>query len=493
LLLAVLRAVAAAQDAGKPASLDGSVVNSITGNPLPHARVRLIAPESSGKNYGAITGDDGRFMLGSIQPGKYTIHASLRGFLEPHRHPDVECQPQSETHDIRLQLAPEGVIGGRVLDSRGEPVEAARVSANSVNWRAFVETDDRGEFLFTELPAGKYFLRAQPPRDNDDPAEIRTDGTKEEWYGPTWYPNARLKREAAAVEIAAGAETDGIEIRLVRIPIVRVAGSVTGAPPGMQFGVNAFDQQEDDRAYAPVRNGRFEFWRLPPGHYTISALTPSPDGRRFAAVPASVDVADSNVENLTLALIPEFEIAGQIEWDGTPPPAEGLRAAAVRIAAPSLGEDDASMGDGKIGADGSFRVAHVTVGKQQVSLAGVPDNVYVKSLRLGTAEMPEARLDLDADPKDARLIVLLSTAGAEVSGIVKNDAGSPERAEVCLLPDRADAGCERQMLSGQDGRFLFRGLAPGKYKLSITGSDDSTQTLELHEGEKATQNLKAGK
>ncbi|HUB77389.1 MAG TPA: carboxypeptidase-like regulatory domain-containing protein [Bryobacteraceae bacterium] len=491
-LLAILPAIAAAQDGGKSASLDGVVINSTTGDPLPRARVRLIAFDTRGGTYGALTGDDGRFALGSIQPGKYTIQASLRGFLDAQSPQHVECRPESATHDVRLQLAPEGVIGGRVLDSRGEPVQAARVLAQSINWLAFVETDDRGEFLLTELRAGRYFLRAQLPQ-NDDPAEIRTDGTKEEWYGPTWYPNSRSKSEAAAVDIAPGAEIDGIEIRLVKIPIVRVAGTVTGAPPGLEFSVHAFDQQEDNRAYASVRNGKFVFWRLPPGHYTISALTQSPDGRRLAAVPVPVDVADSNVDNLTLALIPEFEIAGQIEWDGTPPSAESLRAPAVRIAAPSLEEDETSRENGKIAEDGSFRVAHVTVGKQRVALAGMPENVYVKSLHLGTVEMPEARLDLDADPKDARLLVVLSTAGAEVSGIVKNGRESPKSAEVCLAPDRADAGCERQMLSGEDGRFLFRGLAPGKYRLSIDGLDNSTQTLELHEGEKATQDLRTGK
>jgi len=45
----------------------------------------------------------------------------------------------------------------------------------------------------------------------------------------------------------------------------------------------------------------------------------------------SLDIAQSNIDNLTLGVVPVFEVAGQVEWDGPPPHNDRLKEAAINL------------------------------------------------------------------------------------------------------------------------------------------------------------------
>ncbi len=490
-LLAVLPAISLGQNAAKPGVVDGSVVNGLTGEPIPHARVTLSVPayrRPAGplKGYGAITGEDGKFSWDSVEPDAYDLVVEMRGFIESEVRSELTISPGNATH-VKLKLVPEAILTGRVLDSHGGPVEGVKVALliGAANFKN-ATTDDRGEFRFTGLPAGKYLLRAAP-LDVRGPAEIRTDGTKEECYAPTWFPNALARNEAAPVEATAGAQIEGIEIRMARIPIVRVSGTVTGVIQH-QLGVVASAGDGSNSGFSEVRDGKFAIWRLPPGKYQLTAQGRTPDGVQSGSYPISLDVGQSNIDNLTLDVVPEFEVVGQVEWDGAPPPSDRLKTAAIIV------QYQYQQYEGTVAADGGFRISHVTAGKQHVELRGMPASVFLKSIRLGPDEMPGRELDLRSDPKGARVTLLLSTAGAEISGVVKSGDVPTPHAFVCLSPDGEPAKCERSARSGADGAFTIRGLAPGRYKLYVAGDLDQpganpAEVIELHEGDKTTRDL----
>jgi hypothetical protein len=486
-LLALLPALAPGQDAVKPGSVEGVVVNGITGEPIAHARVTLNVYRGSSapvKEYGAITGEDGKFSWSTVAPNGYSLSVEMRGFIQSDGRHGVLVMPGSATHELKLQLVPEAILSGRVLDSHGAPLEGAAVLAlygGIGDHRA--TTDDRGEFRLTGLPAGKYLVLTRPPEVRG-PAEIRTDGTKEECHAPTWYPNASVKSEAAPVEVTAGAQIGGIEIRLVRIPIVRVSGTVTGViPRGMAVMASAEDGSSSTAS--EIRGGKFEIWRLAPGKYGLTAQGRTADSAEVRSYPMPLEIADANNDGLALEAIPEFEVAGQVEWDGTPPPADQRNEAWVHLG---------FQYHGKIEADGSFRTPHAVVGKQRVDLTGMPKTVYIKSIRLGQDQMPDGDLDLRNDPKGTPVTLLLSTAGAEISGVVKRGDGPAANVLVCAAPDRENARCEHGSQSGADGTFTVRGLAPGRYRLSVNMGDGQpnaypVEVVEVQEGEKTTRDL----
>jgi hypothetical protein len=187
-----------------------------------------------------------------------------------------------------------------------------------------------------------------------------------------------------------------------------------------------------------------------------------------------------------LDVIPDFEVAGQVEWDGIPPPAGQVKDAGINLA---------WRASGKIAADGSFRILHVNVGKGPMLVNGMPANVFVKSVRLGADEMPDRELDLRNDPKGTRVTVLLSTAGSEISGIVKSGDTPVSKALVCAAPDRENARCQSVAESSTDGAFTVHALPPGRYELYVVDSDSQgpganpAEVVAVQEGEKATHDL----
>jgi len=488
-LLCTAAAMAFAQTpAGRqPASVEGSVTNGLTGEPLAKARVTLTLPDragKSGKEYGAVTAADGKFSWATVQAGTYYVSVSLRGFVaaaSPTPTTGLDIQPGAAVRDVDLKMAPEAVISGRVLDAQGDPVERVRVTARSGESRDAVSTDDRGEFSFSRLSAGKYTLHATPQTD-PSPAEIRTDGTQEEQYGSTWFPNSLSEKEATPVQALPGLQVSGIEIRLVPIPILRVGGVVGGVPAGAErVSVVAESSDGTEIKWIPVRNGKFTVWRMPPGKYTFLAEGRTMDGRSLKSVAVDVELADSNVDNIALGLIPEFDIGGQIQWDGQPPHAGQLQNGGLRLSETPL--------KGKITSDGAFRIPKVTVGRHALALEGMPENVYIKSVSLGTEEMPDLTLDLRGNPGDALVTVLLSAAGARIAGVVTDSQGPKADVSVYLAPDSPEAVIPRTAETAADGSYSFHGVPPGKYKL-YAGDAKGAESVEIAEGESAARNLK---
>src|ERR1700757_4801892 len=60
-----------------PCTLQGSVVDSISGQPVPHALVRLSAPSPRA----ALTDSEGKFQFESLPAGSVTLEGEKPGFL----------------------------------------------------------------------------------------------------------------------------------------------------------------------------------------------------------------------------------------------------------------------------------------------------------------------------------------------------------------------------------------------------------------------------
>ena len=86
--------------------------------------------------------------------------------------------------------------------------------------RAVKGTDDKGEFVFTNLAPGSYTLVARPA------AKIRLqDGVRVAAIA-TYYPSATDPALAVRIPVRTGQEVSGLEIKLVSVPVRRVTGVV---------------------------------------------------------------------------------------------------------------------------------------------------------------------------------------------------------------------------------------------------------------------------
>ena len=144
-----------------------------------------------------------------------------------------------------------------------------------------------------------------------------------------YYPASPDKSGAAVVNVGAGSEIQGIEIRLSPVETYAIAGHLalpSGTDPATTF-VGVLLQAENGEAsrggFAQVRDGTFRFENIEPGSYRLS---PPPFGRDIFQGKATVEVAKQSVSGVKLAFYPSISLEATVEYeDGEAPGPSGAR------------------------------------------------------------------------------------------------------------------------------------------------------------------------
>ena len=513
---------------GKPAIVEGQVVNAITGDPVPFALVTLIGIDGRIQDF---TKADGTFSIHGIPPGTYAAQARHTGFSPPQGHNRdgviFEAGPGEAKSGLRLQLLQTGAIAGRVIDADGAPVEDVAVQVDGPMPGDREETtNDQGRFHLRELLPGKYTVRAAP-QNTHVPPETRTDGTVEFQDARTYFPSSIEKSGAARVTVTAGAETGGVEVRLIRTKVIGIKGKVIGGPAGAAKGnVRALGGIDGYTSSEVGSDGSFEIWRLDPGKYELVAEWRAPPSPQIGvSARTGVAVTDSSVEGVTLLYVPPADIRGMVKFDDEhakprsnrqepedlESPRPRLRAISVDMGAPD--PDDGQGENGLVAADGSFTLRQIPPGRYEVTAEWGP--VYIKSMRLGTVEMQDGLLDVSRGvPAGSQLTVVVSSAFGEVSGRVTAAQGSVyETTGVLLVRANRKQGVMISEVQ-PDGTYAFQNVPPGRYKLVLVDlldwdgdvaiqdgadskngpePDESRETadfIEIHPGERIARDIK---
>src|SRR3984957_10209697 len=143
------------QTASNAHAVNGEVVNSVPGEPIPRARVQVGAQQAT------LTDHDGRFEFDNVSEDSAYASASKPGYFAGDQ--GVLAQGQS----ITLQLIPEAILFGTITDQNGQPIQDLRVQLSMLQVRNGVRrwqptqtttTSVEGQFRFAELQAGQYSL-----------------------------------------------------------------------------------------------------------------------------------------------------------------------------------------------------------------------------------------------------------------------------------------------------------------------------------------------
>jgi hypothetical protein len=508
-----------AQTSPPPASVSGVVTNSVTGAPVLRAHVTLCVFANNGqRTYGALTNGEGKFTIAPLPPGRYNASVERVGFVERPssdmgRSRDMNLGPGDKREDLQLTLTPTGAISGRVLDPGGEPVPGCSVSAESdAGGAASATTDDRGQFRIGGMAPGKYRILASPVS-LPIPPEIRTDGTRDVHLARSWYPSSLDRKSAQRVDVGAAGDVTGIDIHLVETPVVSVSGKVIGGPEGRTtLQVRSIDGY--GVGGGPVMaNGSFRLWRLDPGKYTLFAATQGFGPDRLQSAPLDIEVAATDIEHVELRMIPPFEISGQLDFDDDgarqmpqmPVRPGQQQSAPKRRVMLGPAEDNSSYSPGsmqqvEVGADDSFTLEKVPPGRYRLRVSW---GSYVKSVRQGPTETEGDILDVRNGP-NGPLTLRVGSVMAEVSGTVADSGGPASGVPVALLLDAPGIRVQLSTVTDKDGVYRFQSVTPGKYWLLAAGDDiisqirrsedadefkDIVEVIEVHAGDKLTQNL----
>ena len=180
-----------------------------------------------------------------------------------------------------VQVATPGseVITGRLLTAEGAPAAGVRVVALEtayprLNITSQAETDRDGRYRLENVPAGEYFVVA-------DPFKI-----------PSYYPGTGNRDDSVPVAITAGAIRSGVDFRSVRISgVLRVER--TPSPAGTRFSGALVDTRGKGLPNFTVAlsrsgtetklwtvtdaSGSFDFASLTAGEFSMEALAPVPE------------------------------------------------------------------------------------------------------------------------------------------------------------------------------------------------------------------------
>jgi len=473
-----------AEDRG---SIQGTVVNSATGEPIRKAQVTAVSLDLRGSSRAsASTDSSGHFRLDDINPGRWRLIATRNGFANARGGAGqasaiVTVAAKQNVRDVVLKLAPATVISGRVLDEDGEPVLHAQVQALRVTYGRggrrlstvdSASTDDLGQYRLFGLPAGNYFVRASYPNAAVTRGARResSGAAQDEGYAPQYYPSALDPALAVVIAVRAGDEQRGIDFRFSPMHMVRVRGRVSGATTarmrGVMVGLSPRREGGDSAAFTGCdESGAFDIRGVVPGSYDLIAF----QGGREGALSAwrQIEVGDTDLDGIELVLRPGADLAGRarIEAAGGAPPS-------LQNARVSLLVDDPRMpfnppAPAAVGEDGSFVLKGVGEGVYRLDIAPLPDDCYIKSIKAGGAEAVDGRFTV-GQSGTGPIEIVLSAAGGRIEGAAAAGDQPVPGATVVLVPEssrRDQYGLYRDTKADQNGRFAFNGIAPGDYTL----------------------------
>ncbi|HEY6274293.1 MAG TPA: carboxypeptidase regulatory-like domain-containing protein [Terriglobales bacterium] len=492
----------------RPADLgiSGTLVDSVSGQPLARARV-AIAPVSERDNLTTvITGQDGNFSFSGLMPGKYTLTAQARGYLtqsfDQHDRfaSSIVVGPDLVSTGLLFRLPPEGLIVGVVTDEAGEAVRNAMVAlyytglsggVEATRSRGSASTDDDGRYHFGHLVPGRYLVAI-----NARPWYAR--------YTPRYAPNARVSVSGASASITNDQDGLSASTHAVASPPsqdtgntqldvaypVTFYGGETDASKAMPIVLAAGDRVQADVTLQPVHalhlrlsggqgesglqpwvmleksvldgppvfvmtGGGQEIVGVAPGRYLMKTYGNGSDanGNESREVDlTAVGELDRSLGN------PYAQITAKVEVD----PSALSPQASMQL----LNKKTRETVVGRLGSDGEVVFKNgVPPGSYEVSISTTA-GIYLKSL-MATGTAVSGRTIEVRSGGNIKMLVTTARGQARITGTAQRD-GKPVAGVMIVLVPADPAHNEvlfRRDQSDSDGTFTLASVVPGKYTL----------------------------
>lgn len=532
LLLAFLGAPSFAQDAREGA---GAITGLVTvgGKPAPGVIV-LAMPAVSARHSDpttararpmkTTTGEDGRYRLDGLAAGRYHVNVHAPALVaasgddsSPFGRP-VAVADGETTEGVDFALTPGGVITGRVTDANGRPAIAEIISLKQVdggssspihayNTRGMYLTDDRGVYRIYGLSPGRYLVGVggQNMWRMLVPGSIRENATL------TYHPGVTEESKATVVEVKAGGEASGIDIRLgPPAKTYQVSGRVVDARTGrpvadVMVSYTEIEDSHTDRDIggfsASDARGEFRFDGVPPGQYMATATLMEESD--YIAEPLPFEVTGADKTGLEIRLHRGGSISGVAVIEGY-----GEADAAALLSQMVLVTDLSgfpgpifrpSDADHKtIAPDGSFLIRGLKPGKARIQAISLGESRALKLTRVERNGVPQP------DGVEVR-------AGEQVTGVrlVFSYGTGVIHGQVILTGRRLPVGMRPEITYRRvgdepqefgfaevdpDGRFVIGHLIPGNYEVEVKllGQERDDQSPEQSPSAKQTVTVTGG-
>ena len=461
------------------------IVTNAAGEPLRNATLQL-RPLVSGRPSAAVansatetnTDSQGSFTFDDVEPGRYLLVAERLGYLTTlygKRGSEVlTVTPSLKITDIVVTMIPQCIIAGRVVDEENEPIPGATVSISFKGDRSGPfqragqagtgTTNADGVFAVGSLEPGRYVVSVVPP-----PLKMASARRQQETYVTTFYPDASELADAAAVELAAGEQARGVDIRLKKVAVFKLSGKIVNAVTGESGSaeiINLIRQGSGPpglrRRSTGLSNGEFAFADVLPGTYVLETQMSDGEDRHPFVGRQVISVGNEDFDHVVVEMKPGIELRGRILIEGAP-----VSSWPQVALTPSEGLNNSDFA--KTDEDGHFTLGGLEPTEYRVNISSLPASTFVKAVRFNGQQEADALIDL-ASAANPSLDIVISDKVSSISGAVTDSGGAPAGPGLPIFALSRKTGVPLRAETDDNGQFSFLRLAPGEYLLAAMGS-----------------------
>lgn len=502
------------QVSNQTTTVHGVVRIGASGDPLPHALVRIGGDASTG----ALTDGDGRFEIADVPTGPQEFTVTKPGYLD-----EAEAAADSiawnahgyghnvivaaEMGDVVFTLEAANAIRGQIQLSTGDAAEGIQVTLlrrtirdGRAVWQesGTARTNSEGAYRFGGLTDGLYAVYTMPAMDSDAPGFVQVGASAKSaraGYASVFYPDARELNSAAKIQLHAGEQAQA-NIALTLEPFQPVIATVTMPGAADNVSVQVLDAQGNGLPYQAQYDASTHTAQtmLPEGSYSLSAsmasrvfhIAATRNADRFTATrqgssgfagQVSFTVAAQAVTSLHLPMASagSSPIQVSLSHSGNAPVQRNEGFAGGPPVFVTLTQTGGWLSDGMVTsyaegpATGSLQTNAVPAGSYWVSTAIGPRTMCESSFTAGGASLAREPLVLGPTGSTAPLQLNLRDDCARLTlslpGSVGYSAGEERAFTVYAIPDfdSTQTVVPQTLRMSTGGRVMLTGLTPGAY------------------------------
>ncbi|NTX66251.1 carboxypeptidase regulatory-like domain-containing protein [Myxococcus sp. CA051A] len=423
---------------GTAASLSGVVRRKGTGEPIAGANISLTpsalafsfdaAPAEVGS---ALSGADGRFQVGNLAPGAYTVNVQARGFRSLKR--DGVTVLDGQRFELLAELDANGRIEGTVVDEQGKPLAGIHATPER-RWRmAPVEgaltavTDAQGAFTLEDVPPGEIHVAVKHPGS-------QTHVRERVMVNPGQTSQVRIQLSSEGTLEGTVKMEDG------RAP----TGPVT------VYALRVKDARTEAHQISAAADGAWSM-RVRAGTYHVAAWL-SEAGNQSGDQEKVVEVAAGQMQRVDLRV------------------REAKRALAVTVLEPNGAPSVSATVMGSEAGRSEILLEDMTDASGQVLI--VADSLGTKALHIW-ATNGGRRGDLLSVPDTQRTLVIQLQPGGRLAGAVRSAGGRDiDGFKLVVSSTKSeDDFLSRQELELAGARFVVEDVPAGQVAVSVTLPD----------------------
>ncbi|MBK9388304.1 MAG: carboxypeptidase regulatory-like domain-containing protein [Planctomycetes bacterium] len=434
--------------------LEGTVVDA-AGQPVPRFKIELQRRVMMGFLPATVASGEfsdraGRFRLEGLAPGKYVLLTRVPE-REVHSLPEVVVAANAEP--LRIALPAVSSVSGIVVNAAGQPVAEAEVQLagdiiaaiaremSLVSRKA--KTDEQGRFELGGLPVGELSLRATHPLHAPSAAVT-----------VTLLPD--VPQQGLRMELGIGGIVEGIVYDAEGRPEVGAAVMANHGP-----------LQIEQKQTMTDGDGRYRIEGVAPGQVNLIALGLA------GAMEAESVMSALRMQTIRIAagqtLVVDFgeppgqargtRLYGTLSENGKPKK-NAMILASCREEMGAQGDDAGRLRFANSDRDGGFEFKNLPPGPCSLSVVQIQDGGQsVVEFDLVVLPQPEQRHDLSLD-------------SGTLSGRVRTPGGEGlANVQIVLMAEgvAGNEGFRAFVITNEEGRFRFEGLAEGSYRATAGG------------------------